>query len=240
MLTFAKSTLVLFILLPLTNVRAAPIPADSGDLRSALRSLLSEITAEPGPTATVSASSAVVTTTDDTGDNTSTLVEPQTSTSASTLAFVTVISSVGGPAITLAPSGPTTVFGGSTYTIMTATPSPTDGGYDGDSASATVSSSSSTATPSSDGDGSDDGEDSSSTASSASPSATDTGDDEKEDEKGGDESDSPSTTTSNEAATSTSGKKNGSSTVKPLAFSSSVGTALLAVSLGVIFGAWVC
>ncbi|KAK0501334.1 hypothetical protein EDD18DRAFT_1142344 [Armillaria luteobubalina] len=217
MLSATPKTVSLFFLI-LVPVWSAPAPqaTDIGSFDSMLQEISSSLFTDGTFTDATSTGS---------GDPAST-----------TETYVTRVSLVGGPEITLAPggaTGDTTVLGSSTYTL--AVPTSTDSsvsssdsssGSAGSGSSSSSSSTSPTSSPTS-----------SSSPTTSSPSSTST----KPSSSSSTSTNKPSSTTSSTSSTSsstTSPSSDAAVSLRPFEVPSTAG--IVTVLLGLFFGAWIC
>ncbi|KAJ6625479.1 hypothetical protein B0H10DRAFT_2001510 [Mycena sp. CBHHK59/15] len=225
MFTFTKLPVcVMLALLSVTSIQGAPI-----DIKGIVESVIAEFSPETtavgllqnvtAPTAASSAPAA--------SDSASSVP------SASASGVFTVVTSIGGPAITLDANGSTTVWGSATYTIdppaATSTPSVEDVGTDPSNSTDAAASGSATDSSSASSTDSASASDSASTTDSATSSAS---------SGASSVSGSASTTAKPSASSSSSSKPNAGTTLQPVGISTPLARGLFTVAVGIVFGAW--
>jgi len=220
MFTFTKTSAicVLFALLGLKSVQGAPI--DLTGLTSMIESLLDNL---PDETSTVAKFA-----TDSTSDAQTDAVSDTEATPSAPSIF-TIVTSVGGPAVTLAQSGVTTVWNDATYTIDADAAAATNAANSSDSANTESDSASDTASDT------DSATDSASGASgSVSASASTTASASSAASSGA----SSVSSASSSAKSSGTGKPNSSTGLRPVEISTPIARGLFTVAVGIVFGAW--
>ncbi|KAJ7091237.1 hypothetical protein C8R44DRAFT_990548 [Mycena epipterygia] len=224
MFTFTKLPVcVLLALLSVKGVQGAPI-----DIKGIIESVIENL-----PNETDNLGNLVQTST-----STSTVSDVAIpTTSANATGIFTVVTSAGGPAITLAQNGSTTVFNGATYTVEADAAAATSavGNVAFNSTEPTNSTASASASDSASASGSTDSASGSATSSGSASASTTTS---AASSASSGASSVSSASSSAKSASSSSAKPNGGTALRPVEFSTPLARGLLTVALGIAFGAW--